>query len=141
MTNPNVVVRAMLLADPAMSALVGDHIYSPKLSKSWKPEAGGAISLFVRGGTALDLYVPIVEPSVQVVAWAGSAKDARSVMDAVLGVLHNAPDQIVQTVDGPARLLWGKAQVYPQDVTDSETQYPTCVCFFSCGMYLNLLGE
>jgi hypothetical protein len=138
MCDPNVTVIAMLNADGALTAIVNGRIWSPRLPspESYRPDVNGAgISLNVRGGTN-GLYNPIVEPSFQVTTWDVSSKKARATMTAVTAVLHDLTDQTVQTVDGVARVATGIQEVYPQDVTDSDTGWFTCVSFFRLKMVL-----
>jgi hypothetical protein len=138
MCDPNVVVVRLLNNDAAVIAIVDGQIWSPSLPspESYRPDVNGAgISLHVRGGKN-GLYDPIVEPSFQVTTWDVSSKKARATMSAVTAVLHDLVDQTVTTVDGVARVATGIQEVYPQDVTDSDTGWFTCVSFFRLKMVL-----
>lgn len=139
MCDPNVVVIAMLNGDSDLTAIVNGRIWSPVLPSpaTYRPDVNGAgVSLNVRGGTN-GLYDPIVEPSFLVTTWDVSSKKARATMSAVTAVLHNFSNvQEILTVDGTAKVLTGIQEVYPQDVTDSDTQWLTCVSFFRLKMVL-----
>lgn len=136
--NPNVVVVALLNADPTVASLTSGRVWSPRINTAvYDPTVnGGGISLSVRGGK-VSLYDPIVEPSFTVTAWGSSPDQAGEVMAAVLQALHDIPDQKVQCADGLVRVMSGVCEVFPQDVTDSETGWPTCVSFFRVKMNLS----
>lgn len=112
------------------------QVFAPSLPAGMGQNApNAAITVSVRGGD-LPLYGPMVTPSFQVIAWAQNAKDAAALMLRALGVLHDCGDIVVSTIDGDARVLFGRADGWPQDVTDQETGWDTNVCFVSLGMIL-----
>ena len=63
----NAIIRAYLITQTALTALVGTRIYCPRLpEKATLP----AISFFTRGGTSTPYIPGIPEPSVQFDCWA-----------------------------------------------------------------------
>lgn len=138
---PNIPIVKLLNDSAAVTALLGQWqggpaIFSPRLPPGYNPtQQGTAISLFVRGGP-VDLYTPVVQPSVQIVTWAQSPKLARAAMGAVTTVLHDLQDVVVSTVEGPARVMWGKLELVPQDIVDTDTGWFTVLAFFRFSMLL-----
>jgi hypothetical protein len=142
MVTPNVVVTALLNTNPALVAALTPagaqvpQLYSPRLSPGWKPASGPAISYFIRGGPEPSLYTPYVEPSVQITTWASTPKLARQVHGLAFSTIHGCDMQLVATQDGNVKILWGKAETFPQDIVDPETGWFTVTSFFEIAMFL-----
>lgn len=131
MIAPNIVVTALLSGNEEISAMSGNRIYSPRLASGYKPEDGPALVHFVRGGPAPSLYTPVVQPSVQVTAWGGTPGIARQMHTLAYKAIHGIGNVTLSTVEGEVRILWAKADTFPEDVTDPGTGWFTVTSFFT----------
>ena len=125
----NSVIRAYLAAQTALTAVVSDRIYCPRLpEKATLP----ALGFLTRGGNS-NPYIPgIVTPSVQFDCWGVSPIEARQ----VYGVLYDALQgiQFQNLVIGATTYQIQSAieEVQGQDLQDVEIpNYFRVLTFFS----------
>jgi len=125
----NKVIRAYLVAQTALIALVGQRIYIPRLPEN---AALPAISFFTRGGTSTPYIPGELHPSVQFDCWSDNTIEARQ----VYGLLYDALQGIQNIdvlVDGTTYKIWGaEEEVQGQDLQDIEIPtYFKVLTFFS----------
>ncbi|HWR36372.1 MAG TPA: hypothetical protein VN622_10935 [Clostridia bacterium] len=136
MIDSNAALRAWLLSDPAIVALVGGRVYWPTLPQDHLPERDGlAITVSTRGGRS-DAEMPIINPSVQIETWApaGEHVRAREVYRAIYDLLHGACG-----IDLGANgyVLSCLEEVQGQDSIDPETKWATVLSFYRLMMRAN----
>jgi len=113
----NSIIRAYLVAQTALTDVVGTKIYSPRIPENITLPALG---FFTRGGTS-HKYIPgIVTPSVQFDCWGITPIVARQVYRALYDVLQGVQNQTV-TVDGSDYMILGaEEEVQGQDLQDVD---------------------
>ena len=117
MNDTNAIIRAYLVAQDALTAIVGTRIYCPRL-----PERATlpAIGFFVRGGFSTPYIPGLVTPSVQFDCWANSPIGARAVYGALYDALQGAQNRSV-TIDATTYyILSAREDVQGQDLQDID---------------------
>jgi hypothetical protein len=132
MIDVNAVLRQHLASDSAITALVEQRVYVPRL-----PENAGlpAIGLFVRGGASTPYIPGILTPSFQIDCWADDPVDAREVYRAVYDALQGIQN-ITVSMDGTDYLILGaEEETQGQDLVDVDIPgYFRVLSFFSIMM-------
>lgn len=139
-TDTNAIIRAYLATDAALIAVVGQHIYVPRLPQG---AALPAVSFFVRGGPPSNPYIPgIVTHSVQVDCWAEDIDGgtpgvigAREVYSLVFDSLQGIQQQTVTVGVADYRIMSAIEEVPGQDLVDEQIpEYFKVMTFFSIMM-------
>jgi len=122
----NSIVRAYLVTDAALTALVGTRIYCPRLPEN---ATLPAISFFTRGGTSTPYIPGIPSPSVQFDCWADNSIDAREVYRALYDALQGIQNIATGTTQG---IISAIEEVQGMDLVDVEIpNYFRVLTFFS----------
>lgn len=109
------VVRDYLLSVPAVTAITGTRIYiGTNLPDTYKPAAGAAILLKVRGGSP-DYSGAIMQPSIQFQCYAATGLEARRCARALYDALHNAAS---------GQIMQARCETLPQMLAEPETNPP-----------------
>ena len=124
MLDSNAVIRAYLAADTALTALVGQRIYCPRLPEN---ATLPALGFFSRGGIN-DPYIPDrVVSSVQFDCWDDNPIGAREVYRA----LYDALQGIENVAVGANVIVSAIEEVQGQDLVDIEVSgYFRTLTFF-----------
>ena len=123
------IVRAWLVAEATLTAVVAQRVYAPRL-----PEGATlpALSLFIRGGLSNPHIEPIVEPSFQFDCWGSSAIEARSVYTALYATLQGIQNETILVGADTYRILSAVEEVQGQDVQDVDPLgYHRVLAFFN----------
>jgi hypothetical protein len=83
--DPNKVIRAYLITQASLTALVSTRIYSPSLKEGYVLPA---ICYSVRGGDSSEYIPPIVQPSIQFRCYDDDPIGARAVYTALYNALQ-----------------------------------------------------
>ena len=127
MTDVAAAIRAYLLTDADLVALVGTRVWAETSTPAagYTPADGGAVCVMVRGGQP-DYSDALLVPSIQVKCYAATAVAAGAVYRAVFMALHNARGGTVR---------WGQADTLGQTLTEpgtgSGTEWPFVLGYFS----------
>ena len=113
------IIRAYLVGQATLTAIVGQRIYAPRLPEGVTLPA---IGYFIRGGSSNPYVPPHVEPSVQFDCWADSAIGARAVYGALYEVLQGVQNQDVVIAPNTYRLLSAIEETQGQDI--QTVDYP-----------------
>ena len=128
----NVILRAYLLTDADLIALVGDRIYWPAAPKGTSPAPLPNVTFFTRGGRSTPYIPDIPEQSKQIDCWASTPTMARHVYnklyDALQGIQNVAivipadilEDGIVVVTAGTYYILSAREEVQGQDLVDID---------------------
>ena len=124
----NAIMRKFLVGKPAITDIVGERIYCPRLpEKATLP----ALGFFTRGGTANPYIPPIVEPGFQFDCWANDPLAARSLYTALYDSLQGVENQNVVVDAVTYGLLSAIEEVQGQDLRDVDyPNYYRVIAFF-----------
>lgn len=113
MLDSNAIVRAYLVTDAALTAIVSSRIYCPRL-----PEGADlpALGFFTRGGLSTPYITGLLTPSVQFDCWGTTPDEAREVYRA----LYDALQGIQNVAVGSNYILSAREEVQGQDLVDLE---------------------
>jgi len=130
MVDTNIVIQKYLVDMPALTTLVGTHIYAanPLPENATLP----CISFFTRGGTSIPSVPTIVVPSVQFSCWADDPIEARTIYRALYDELNGLYDANV-TIDGTVYwIMRAIEEVQGQDLQDTDIpKYWRVLTFFA----------
>ncbi len=120
----NAIILAYLVAQEALTAVVGTRIMAPRLAEN---TTYPAVSFFTRGGESTPYIPGIVSPSVQFDCWAkdingglSGPRGARLVYNVVYDVLQGIQRQVV-SVGGIDYIIWSAIEeVQGQDLVDTD---------------------
>lgn len=134
MVDANLLVRQFLLAQPAVTSLLGANanssIYcSYDLPEHFDPSLGPAIQIFRLGGHTHEEIKPLVEARVHVRVWADCEQEllASMVYAAINDTLHGACN-----VGLPSGTIVNALEVTgPLEITDPETGWVGVYAFYS----------
>lgn len=131
MIDTNATIRAWLLSDDAIVAMVADRVYYPMLPQNYTPETNGLAITFSQRGGVSDEEAPIVKPSIQVVCWAaaGESVNARALYGAVWDLMHLNGANGATPGDG-GTILSSTEETSGQDSIDPETKWATVTSFY-----------
>jgi hypothetical protein len=133
MTDPAAAIRAYLLTDADLTALVSTRIWAERSTPipGYTPAVGGAVCVTVRGGQP-SYSDALLCPSIQVKAYGATEALANAVYRAVFAALHNAHAGTVR---------WGQCDVLGQTLsepgTGSGTEWPFVLSFFTMWVTAN----
>lgn len=122
------LLRTDLLADPAISALVGDRIWASRTSpmRGWSPQDGHAICVSIRGGSQLNYVGNDLNVSVQVQCYGSTEFEANRLYRAVFDRLHVIDTSIADR--GP--ICHTEVELMGQPLEEQETEWPFVLGFF-----------
>ncbi len=132
----NAIIRAFLVAQTALTAVVDERIMAPRLAED---TTYPAVGFFTRGGVSTPYIPGLVTPSVQFDCWAkdidgglSGPRGARLVYNILYDVLQGIQRQVV-TVDGADYIIWSAIEeVQGQDLVDEGIiTYYRVMTFFS----------
>ena len=118
-------IRTTLLASTGITGKVGNRIYCPNLPPGYSPE-NTAIEYSVRGGRDF-MYVPLVQPSIQIKCWGPTMEDARE----VYGVLHSYLKDIRRHQGSDFTLMGCQMETFGQDLIDIATGWYNVLSFWT----------
>ncbi len=126
--DPNAILRVWIAAQPALIALVGSRIYSPRVPEGIPLPA---LAFFCHGGNSNAHIRPIVEPAYQIDCWGRNPIEARSVYTAVYDALQGAEQQSVVVGGTTYRILSAVEEMPGQDLQEVDPHdYHRVVGFF-----------
>ncbi len=131
----NAIIRAFLVAQTALTAVVDERIMTPRLAES---TTYPAVGFRTRGGVSTPYIPGWVTPSVQFDCWAQDIdggltgpRGARLVYNILYDVLQGIERQVV-TVDGKEYIIWSAIEeVQGQDLVDEIITLYRVMTFFS----------
>jgi hypothetical protein len=135
MIDANGTILAWIAGDTATMALATGGVFSPKIPQDYNPTNGLALAVSSRGGTAED-ECPILEASIQVLAWAPQDEGlrARALYRAIFDLMHGKTNINL----GAAGYIFSAVEeVAGQDGEDPETKWATVTSFFKVMMRSN----
>jgi len=125
----NAIIRAYLVAQTALTDVVDQKIFIPRLPEN---TVLPAIGFFTRGGTSHPYIPGLLSPSVQFDCWADDPIEAREVYRALYDVLQGIQNQTVTVGGADYSILSAIEEVQGQDLVDSDIQgYFRTLTFFS----------
>ncbi len=119
MQDSNKIIRAYLVNEVTLTALVSTRIYVPRLPEN---AVLPAVGFFTRGGGTNPHIPPLVSPSVQFDCWADSLIGARAVYMALFEVLQGIQNETVTVGGTDYRILSAIEEVQGQDLSDIDFQ-------------------
>lgn len=134
MIDPIKAFRGWLLQSTPLTNLVGDFVCCPDLPEKFDAMAGmKALVILVRGGSS-QIEVPIIEPSIQIKAWALKGPDARAIYAAAYDQVHG---KCMVNLGADGFVLSCYEEQQGQDITDPDTGWATVVASFRLTMRAN----
>jgi len=128
MIDTNTVIRAHIVANAGLLALVSTRIYCPRLIEN---ATLPAISFFTRGGSSTPYIPGWLAPSVQFDCWADSQDGARAIYRALYDCLQGIQNTIVSISGTDYYINSCREEVQGQDLVDQEIQgYFRTLAFF-----------
>jgi len=116
-TDSNAIVRAHLVGQATLTAVVGTRIYCPRLPENCTLPALG---FFTRGGVANPHIESLPMPSIQFDCWDDNPIGARKVYLALFDVLQGIQNVNVVIGADTYRILSAIQEVEGQDLVDNE---------------------
>jgi hypothetical protein len=120
-------LRQILLGNSTISSLTGGKVVWPDLPAGFDAKLGHkALTFFVRGGPINPELSAVVEPSIQVKAWALKPVDAMAIFSAAFDLLDGALD----VGNSSGTILSAYAEQPGQPMMDPDTGWAVVLGYF-----------
>ncbi len=125
----NSIIRSFLVLQEALTDIVSDRIYIPRLPENTDLPALG---FFTRGGNSSPYTPGIMYPSIQFDCWGDTPIAARQVYSKLYDVLQGVQNQVVTVGSSDYLLMGAREEVQGQDLADPDfDNYFRVLTFFS----------